>query len=266
MKIGTLMLLLFSSLLVSNAYGKDPVSILLTKENTLELRGEVNAFSVSKLQNDLLKIYNKGKTKEVYLVLDTPGGDMFAGLSLISFIRGLPGLKVHTISLFSASMGFILVEALDNRYATPDSVLMSHRAYGGSEGFIPGSFDSRLSASNYAVMSLYESTAKRMGLSLKDYMQKIREELWLIGQQSVDENAVDSLAYPHCGPDLSGTHTEDLMFFGLKISLEMSDCPLIRAPLSISFGGNDKKVDKEKEEKIRAWFYNREEYVIKYCR
>src|SRR6056297_3136731 len=64
--------------------------IILEKGNTVVFRGEVSQSSVTKVQLELQKLIRTvPKNKPIYLVLDTPGGSVFAGLNLIDFIKGL---------------------------------------------------------------------------------------------------------------------------------------------------------------------------------
>ena len=117
--------------------------IILEKANTVVFRGEVTNRSVANAQFQIQQAArNLPKGKPIYLVLDTPGGSVFAGLNLIDFVKGLDR-EVHTISLFAASMGFQFVQNFNKRYVAPNGVLMSHRAAGGVKGQFDGELEQR---------------------------------------------------------------------------------------------------------------------------
>jgi ATP-dependent protease ClpP protease subunit len=61
----------------------------------------------------------------IYLSLFTPGGSILAGNLLINFLQSLDR-EIHTISVFAASMGFVIAQSLDNRYAVPGAIMMAH--------------------------------------------------------------------------------------------------------------------------------------------
>lgn len=261
--------------IVSKPDNKQEV-IVLGKKNTILFRGVVNMLSVAKIQNEALRMSLKlPPSTPIYLVLDTPGGSVEAGNILIDTLRALPN-KVHTINLFSASMGFHIAESLDDRLILPSGTLMSHRmSVGGISGQVPGE---AVTSINYALRlaeRMDKQASKRLGMSFNDYRALIQNEVWLDGQDAVDAHFADREVLAICGSDLQGTYKEDINLIFFVITATWSDCPLIRFPVAVEmkdlgrsssvFGPQLAEAKKAQyEEFIHDLLYSREKFVHKY--
>lgn len=222
--------------------------ITLTKENTVTFRGEVTGQKVAETQLLLMKksaTLAHGST--VYLVLDTPGGSVHDGNQLMDTIKALP-IKVKTITVFAASMGFHFVQNLDERLILPSGTLMSHRAsIGRTGGEIPGELIVRLNHLLAVLTGMDAVAAQRMGIDLASYQSLIRDEYWVSGQAAVDQKAADRVVLAKCDSSLMGTTKELLIvFMGIKVYGIMSECPVVSGILGIEIDGARNESDKEK--------------------
>jgi ATP-dependent Clp protease protease subunit len=215
-------------------------TISLSKNNTLVLAAEVNDETVAKLSAQALAMdENLDADAPIYLILNTPGGSVTAGLELIDNLKGLDR-KVHTITIFAASMGFQIAQNLNDRIITSNGVLMSHRARGGMSGEFggqsPSQFESRFAFWNNKIKELDKTTvARTKGMqTLESYQNAYENELWLTGRDAVTQGYADQVRSARCDKSLSGTSTEVFSFFGLQIEVVFSQCPLITGPLSVS--------------------------------
>lgn len=225
-------------------------TIELTKENSVVLRGEVDAMSVAKVQAELFKKAEAGN--DLYLVLDTPGGSVDAGNSLIDSVKGMK-VKVHTVTLFAASMGFQIVQNFGDRLVTRSGVLMSHRASGGVQGHMPGEINTRMSFYMDDLERLDLAAAKRMKMPLKAYQSLIRDEYWTQGRKAVKERAADRVVDVRCGSDMTGTTDETIYTFFGPVKVTMSECPLIQGPLAVSL---EQAEDKQKAQHYVDMLFN----------
>jgi ATP-dependent Clp protease protease subunit len=189
------------------------------------------------------------KTRAIYLVLDTPGGSVTSGLAFIDVIKSL-NVKVHTITIFAASMGYQIAQELGTRYITPSGTLMSHRgSVGGISGQVPGELNSRLAHIQAILDGMSERAAKRVRMSKKDYDAAIVNELWVFGQQAVSTHHADIVANVTCSEKLvQGTYTEEVSTLFGPVTLVFSKCPLVSYPVRIQFG---KSIAPENFEKVK---------------
>lgn len=227
-----------------------PQVLVLTKENTLSFEEVVTPESVAKFQDQLQTMSNKlDKNAEITVVLYTPGGDVVAGMQLIDSVRAVPQ-KVNTLTVFSASMGFHFVQGMGDRMILPSGTLMSHRAKGGMEGEFDGSLDVRIKAIYRKTDYLSSIAAYRMGRTLPEYKDLIRDEYWKNGQDAVDDNSADKVVLARCDDSLSGTYDKIMYTMFGPITLVMSNCPLITSPL-------DYKIEEESLSTFFHMYYER---------
>lgn len=198
--------------------------ILLTEYNSVLLKGAINFKSATSFTNRLLDLSASIRlTDTIYIVIDSPGGSIYAGLSLISAIQSIPQ-KVECISLFSASMAHGLMQACPGkRYIDGNTgVSMIHRARGGFFGqFNNGEVESQLKLWKGIVSSMEIRNANRMNYSLSEYRKRSKDEWWCSGYKCVKERFVDGLANIRCGKGLHRVKVK------VNKNYYYSACPLV---------------------------------------
>lgn len=242
------------------------MSIKLEKKNSLVLKGVITDKSVALLQNKLMILSNKlPSNTPIFLVLDTPGGSVFAGMSLIDNIKAIPQ-PVFTITLLAASMGFQIAQALDARFVTSSGIYMSHRASVSSfaGGQFDGEFETRYNMMKQKIDYLDSVAAARMGISLKYYKKIVKDEYWVHGFQAKNHRVADHLARVYCGKSMQNQHEEIIRTMFGPVSLMFSDCPLIRYPLAVNVQSISKENRKQVFNIINMLYKNPREFIKQY--
>lgn len=226
-------------------------TVELSTSNTLVLREPVTSESMARLSTKLLELSSKlARYDVVYLVLDTPGGEIDAGTKFLDTVHGIPQ-KVKTITLFAASMGYHIVQGLDERLITPHGTLMSHRAQiGGLAGQVPGNAVVRLNALLRNLDNMDSHISKRLGMTLVQYKEMIRDEYWVTGTDAVEQHSADALTYIRCNEDLKGTETLTVQTFFGTVEVTFAKCPAITGILEIKLAGN---VIANKDQEVRSF-------------
>lgn len=206
-------------------------SIQLTTGNTVNFRGEFNDNTVSKVQQKLKKLvqFRGKKSYPIYIVFNSPGGSVDAGMSLISFVNSLE--NVHTITIFGASMSAMSMQLINGkRYVTEDTTLMFHRAkIGGIGGQIEvGEVESRVAYIKSMLRSIGKRVAKRIGLSYDQYSARVKDEWWIYGSDAVTEGAADETVKLSCSKALQEQMEESIeQVFIFTTTVKRSACPLL---------------------------------------
>lgn len=219
--------------------------IVLSKNNLIVLNSQVDAASEAHVLSEAKRLDKSrflGSNKDpVYLYLSTPGGYVHVGMEMIEGLNGL-NRPVHTITSFAASMGFQLVQNLGNRYILKSGVLMSHRARGGVEGEFGGSDPSqllnRIRIFTQQLTEMDEQTVRRTKgkQTLDSYQKAYANELWVTGQEAVEQGYADQVITIKCDDSLSGTTTHEASMFGLTILYDLSECPINSSPMNVRIG------------------------------
>lgn len=219
--------------------------VKLGTANTVTIRGEISSESMIEAAKKLVHLdsIRGNRGYPIYLVFDSPGGDIVAGEEFIEIAKTLE--NVQTITVFAASMASAIVEAMPGRRLVLSSgILMFHRAAGQVSGqFETGEMESRLDFYKRFVRRMEQRNADRMSLSLKKYKSQVKDELWLTSGDAINKGAADEIVSLQCSQKLMDekqTIVQDLMIYQVK--LDYSGCPLFRTP-SVSEGQSEQVVE-----------------------
>ncbi|WP_347281099.1 ATP-dependent Clp endopeptidase proteolytic subunit ClpP [Turicimonas muris] len=108
----------------------------LLRDRVIFLVGPVTEQSAKLVVAQLLFLESENHDKDISLYIDSPGGSVYAGLSIYDTMQFIKP-DVSTICLgMAASMGAFLLAsgAAGKRYALPNSRIMIHQPSGGSQG------------------------------------------------------------------------------------------------------------------------------------
>ena len=198
----------------------------LREYNTVVLRGRINWRSASSISNQLLRKANNRRAETIYLVLDSGGGSIVAGNSIIATMKAIQK-PIVCIALFAASMAHGILQNCTLRYITEDGVSMIHRARGGFQGYFnDGEVESQLKLWKAIVTKMEKQNAKRMNLEYEEYKRLAANEFWCSGEECVKNNFVSYLIDIRCSTELLAYKIP--VGSGFNIKGYLSGCPLIR--------------------------------------
>lgn len=227
------LILMLSMIFASSFAAAAETNVVLTKDNSLTINDVFTGDSVAPLIKQAKDLDARIPSGDpIYLVISSPGGSIDAGIELIENLSNLHR-PVHTITIFSASMGFQTVQGLGERLVLKNGTLMSHRARGGFSGEFPGQLDTRYAYYLKRVTRLDEQAVKRSGgkLTMASYKSLIADEYWCDGADCVASGVADKVITSSCDKSLEGQHTvtiDQFMFMGHSIVLtaDYDNCPL----------------------------------------
>lgn len=108
----------------------------LLKDRIIFLEGEINSYTSGLVVAQLLFLEAQDPDKDVYLYINSPGGEINAGLAIYDTMQFVKCDVVTTAIGMAASMAAVLLAAgtKGKRYALPHATMMIHQPLGGAEG------------------------------------------------------------------------------------------------------------------------------------
>lgn len=210
-------------------------AVILDKGNFIKLTGEVSEKTTSEFISGVLLKQNE-KSLTVYIA--SGGGSVLDGARIVQTVRDLkkvkPSLRVRCYASYAASMAFVILQTIcDERLIGEVSTLMQHQTTFGVSGR-DGEVQARVGMVSTVNLWMDALQAARLGISIPALRERVRDEWWLIGEQSIKARAADSIAAILCTPALTkSTHEESFQNMFVKAKLTWSDCPLIEYPVKI---------------------------------
>jgi len=156
----------------------------------LSISGEVSDTTL--VVADAIKVLDSKSHKPIYILIDSPGGSVFAGARVVAAMQHAKS-PVYTICVrLCASMAFIIHQYGDKRLMFDRSVLMSHFATTGTSGDVER-IKSYIEMVQKYVDRFSSEIADRAGMSLEDYRNLTSKDLWLSEEEAVRLNFSDEV-------------------------------------------------------------------------
>lgn len=190
------------------------VNLTLDQEQVHFIGGEINEFSVERAITRIQEAEEAGV--DLYLVLDCPGGSVFDGARLISYMEAAT-VNVNTIVYgLAASMCAQIHAHGDKRYMVDRATLMFHQASGGVRGNIKG-MKNLLAYIDREVQKLDAYVADRAGMTRDEFDALVTNDLWIAADDAIELGLADGLATVKVkdGGSLHGPKVEEKTTKGL---------------------------------------------------
>lgn len=167
-----------------------------------------NAFTFSTVQDaveQLKKLEAEDGKTPIYLLLDSPGGSVLDGATLISQMEASKA-PVYTVCMrLCASMAAMTHSYGAKRYALDRAILMYHPASLGAQGQL-NNMISLLGTLQRFIDKMNANIVSRSKLAKDDYERKIAYEFWVDSEDALKYGLVDgiiSLSVPNKAPNQS---------------------------------------------------------------
>ncbi|MCB9728510.1 MAG: ATP-dependent Clp protease proteolytic subunit [Deltaproteobacteria bacterium] len=169
-----------------------PASTIELTSRLVRLDGGISDNLIQKAQKAVLE-YNDQSHEPIWLVINSGGGSVEAGLVLIDTMRGLDSPVYCLVESKAYSMAAIILSFCDKRYALDHATIMLHEASYGTAGEDPTN-RSRLDFLARYLDGLHVEIAKRLNMAPEKYRARIRDAWWLLASEAAKAGVVDAVA------------------------------------------------------------------------
>lgn len=152
--------------------------------------------SANALMSILDQAVNQG-VKEVILLISTPGGSVFHGLSVYNYLRGLPLEKLTTHNFGSVdSIGVVMYCAAKERYSSPQARFLIHGVsanFQGNQSLEEPQLEERLKGLKIDIENIAKVIAVNTGKSQEDVARAMLERTTLNPEQAKEWGLVKDI-------------------------------------------------------------------------
>lgn len=142
----------------------------------------------------LLFLENVDKSQDIQMYVNSPGGGVYAGLSIYDTMNLIDPDVSTTVCGLAASMGIVIASsgAKGKRYALKHSRLMQHQPLGGAQG---QASDIEITAREILKLKkeLYEILAENSGQPFDKIQEDCDRDHWMIAEEAKEYGMIDEV-------------------------------------------------------------------------
>jgi ATP-dependent Clp protease protease subunit len=167
---------------------------LLLKERIIFVGSAINDQVANVVVAQLLYLSREDSEREISMYINSPGGQIYAGLAIFDTMRMIPN-KISTVAVgVTASFGTVLLTAgtKGQRYALPHATIHMHQPLGGVEG---QASDIEIQAKEILRLKrrLNEILSETTGQGLDIIERDTERDFYMNAEQAVDYGLVDKV-------------------------------------------------------------------------
>ena len=166
----------------------------LLRDRIVMVSGPIETNMANTIIAQLLFLESENPNADISMYLNTPGGEMYAGLAIMDTMQYIKP-KVSTIGMgLVASMGSVLLAAGEKgkRFVLPDTTVMIHQPLGGSQGQVTD-MEISLRESLRLKKLMLEKMAGFTGHKEKELFDAMERDNWMNAEDAKKFGLVDDI-------------------------------------------------------------------------
>ena len=169
----------------------------LMQDRIIFLGVPINDTVANIIQAQLLFLESTGPKEDIEIYLNTPGGQVYAGLGIYDTIQFISSSVSTICTGMAASMGAVLLCAGEKgkRSALQHSRVMIHQPLGGTQG---QASDIQIVATEIQKLKkeLYDIIAKHSNKTYKEVSEDGDRDFWMNSQEALEYGMIDEILQP----------------------------------------------------------------------
>ncbi len=177
----------------AEAAAPDPLAEKFLKTRQILLSGEICEELAEKIVRQLL-ILEADSDEPIYIYIDSPGGDVYAGFAIFDTIRFINApVYIIGMGLIASAAALILLSVpKERRLGLPNSSYLIHQPSSGMKGVAT---DIEIHANELAKTraKINEIIAEQTGTSLEKVSKDTDRDYWLNAEESVEYGLISKI-------------------------------------------------------------------------
>jgi ATP-dependent Clp protease protease subunit len=170
---------------------------LLLKERIVFVGTPINDQVANLIVAQLLFLNREDPEKEIQMFINSPGGQIYAGLGIFDTMQQITA-PISTVAVgFTASFGTVLLVAgtKGRRFALPNATMHLHQPLGGAQG---QASDIEIQAKEILRLRerLNNILSERTGRPVEQIAEDTDRDIFLTAEQAVDYGLIDGVLEP----------------------------------------------------------------------
>jgi|TARA_R110000787_G_scaffold151337_1_gene265171 ATP-dependent Clp protease protease subunit len=166
----------------------------LLKERIVFINGPIHSGMSHLVVAQLLHLESENPTKEISMYINSPGGEVSAGLSIYDTMQYIRPKVSTLICGMAASMGSVIAVGGEKgmRFALPNSEVMIHQPSGGSQGMAA---DILISARHIEQTRerMYQLYVKHTGQDYDTVQKALDRDKWMTPEEAKEWGHIDEI-------------------------------------------------------------------------
>ncbi|MEH6521348.1 ATP-dependent Clp protease proteolytic subunit [Sulfitobacter sp.] len=166
----------------------------LLKERIIFINGPIHSGMSHLIVAQLLHLEAENPSKEISMYINSPGGEVSAGLSIYDTMQYIRPKVSTLICGMAASMGSVIAIGGEKgmRFALPNSEIMVHQPSGGSQGMAS---DILISARHIEKTRerMYQLYVKHSGQEYETVQKSMDRDTWMTPEEAKDWGHIDEI-------------------------------------------------------------------------
>jgi len=166
----------------------------LMMDRIIMLNTEIDSMVSGIFNAQLLYLNSTNPDSDITVYLDTPGGSVYAGLSMYDTMQYISNPITTVCTGMAASMGSIILCAGEKgkRYALPHSRVMIHQPMGGMYGQA-SDMEIEFKEINKLKDELYQIISNHTGQTIKKVYKDADRDFWMTSKEALDYGMIDDI-------------------------------------------------------------------------
>ena len=173
----------------------------LLKERIVFIGGEIDGNIANLIIAQLLFLESEDPAKDIYLYINSPGGDIYSGLAVYDTMQYIRPQVTTICTGIAASMAAILLAAgaKGKRSALPYSRIMVHQPWGRAQG---QATDIEIEARQILELRgvLNQILANHTGQSVEKVAKDVERNYWMSAEEAKTYGLIDGIMPKNTGP------------------------------------------------------------------